>query len=343
MAMDKSAADAFVYAKASGMLARSFVGERAAKLFSVHSLAELWTLVFNTEVPAVPEVLLAKAIETEAQNQFLTQYASLIQKYAHPAEILIALLHFYDYDNLKEIGAALCFNEKEMPHIANTKPYNLIKYEKWPHIAAMTKDGALSWYNTVPAITEQQNNDYKLDCQYIDEVWKAAHKCSSNCRSAVLDLLGEHIRIENVLWALRLKLYYNMPASEIVEHLAYSSAERSLRDTLVSEAVHILDWELDDYEQWKKWKFSGLLNPHEEGVVWNVDPRWISNAYRTIYVRRAYKLFHQFPFTECPLVCWYIVKQHELDTIRTASECLRLQVGAAQGMQAAGITEARNG
>ena len=55
MAMDKSAADAYVYAKASGMLARSFIGGRAAQLFEVHSLKELWTLLFKKEVPVMSE------------------------------------------------------------------------------------------------------------------------------------------------------------------------------------------------------------------------------------------------------------------------------------------------
>ena len=41
MAMDKSAADSYVYAKASGMLARSYVGERARQLFSFHTLSVL--------------------------------------------------------------------------------------------------------------------------------------------------------------------------------------------------------------------------------------------------------------------------------------------------------------
>ena len=58
MAMDSSAADSYVYAKASGMLASSYVGRRAAKLFSVRTLHELWDLVCEKEVPAVPEAVL---------------------------------------------------------------------------------------------------------------------------------------------------------------------------------------------------------------------------------------------------------------------------------------------
>ena len=75
--MDRSSADAFVYAKASGMLAKSFVGPRAASLFAVNSLHELWSLVFQTEVPVIPEMLLAEKIEQEAEAAFLNDYISL--------------------------------------------------------------------------------------------------------------------------------------------------------------------------------------------------------------------------------------------------------------------------
>ena len=49
--MDSSSASAYVYAKACGMLAKSFIGARKDKLFEVSALADLWTLLFNCEVP----------------------------------------------------------------------------------------------------------------------------------------------------------------------------------------------------------------------------------------------------------------------------------------------------
>ena len=82
--MDRSAASAYVYAKASGMLAKSFVGTRAEKLFSVKSLRELYGLLFDDEVPAVPENMLAKVIEIKAQNRFINQYISLLENYSKP-------------------------------------------------------------------------------------------------------------------------------------------------------------------------------------------------------------------------------------------------------------------
>ena len=99
--MDKSAADAYVYAKASGMLAKSFVGSRTIKLFSVNSLQELWTLFFSTEVPAIPEVLLAKKIEQEAEKKFLKEYISLLNDFFDNIrrELFLFLFFWYSYIN----------------------------------------------------------------------------------------------------------------------------------------------------------------------------------------------------------------------------------------------------
>ena len=43
------------------------------------------------------------------------------------------------------------------------------------------------------------------------------------------------------------------------------------------------------------------------------------------------------------MVCWFIIKQNELDNIRTASESLRLNIDSQQAMKIVGIAEVNNG
>jgi hypothetical protein len=64
--MDKSAAHAFVFAKASGMLSKSFVGNRFLSIFQEKKLQDLWKLLFEDEVPLLPEYLLAQTIEKKS-------------------------------------------------------------------------------------------------------------------------------------------------------------------------------------------------------------------------------------------------------------------------------------
>ena len=70
--MDKTGAECFVYAKACGLLAKSFTGSRAAALFDARSLSELWTLLFRTQAPELVHLPDA-TFEWYAQN-YLDRY-----------------------------------------------------------------------------------------------------------------------------------------------------------------------------------------------------------------------------------------------------------------------------
>ena len=164
MAMDRSAASSYVYAKASGMLARSFVGSRSVRLFEVKTLAELWSLLFTDPLPVVPEMVLAKELEKTARDRFISQYMKLVTCYSKPADILLAQLHHYDYENVKAVGAALCLGDgRKQPELVDITPFNLLKYGAWPDVAAMTAGGPLAWYDRAPALTEQRDMDFRLD------------------------------------------------------------------------------------------------------------------------------------------------------------------------------------
>ncbi|WP_041610393.1 V0D/AC39 family V-type ATPase subunit [Treponema brennaborense] len=349
--MDHSGAAAFIYAKASGMLAKSFIGTRAAKLFEVRSLPELWTLVFKTEVPMVPEVLLAKKIEQEAESRFLCDYTSLLRNYSKPDSVLVELVRFYDYDNLKDIAAFLSVNKSSshaqtMPQLADIGEFSMFDYTKWPDIAAITAGSPVSWYDSVPEFSRQQELDTKLDLQYIRRLWASIRKLPAAERRPVESLIKDEIVMYNIIWALRLKVYYGMSNERILDRLASAGGAETARslaqDPLSGPAVKMLDFAVDSYAEWENWKYAGFLNLHEEGVVWEADPRWIQQSAKTALNRKALRQFHQHPFTACVLVSWFKIKQYELDCIRTAAEGLRLNVSQDQVKHFAGVADAQS-
>lgn len=105
--MDKTAAASFVYAKMSGILSKSFVGERAQLLINSKSLGDLWTLYFHTEVPGVPEFLLAKKIEEEAEKKLSEQWNKLLGFYEEPEEILTLLESENDKSDMMSVKKLL--------------------------------------------------------------------------------------------------------------------------------------------------------------------------------------------------------------------------------------------
>jgi vacuolar-type H+-ATPase subunit C/Vma6 len=338
--MERSGASAFVYAKASGMLAKSFIGKRSLRLFEANTLHELWSLLFAMEAPVVPEAMLAKALEQQAEKQFADDYITLLRVYSDPDPILVMLLRTFDYDNLKDIGAALCDSSETCPELVDIRPYSELNYGAWPDIAKITRASpSASWYNTVPLASDQHELDTKLDKQYALELWKSVCSLAKADKEAVYDIIQQQIVFQNIQWAIRLKVYFAMPKEEIIPRLTFASSDETKNDPLAGEAFRILDWPVDTYDAWAKWKYANLLNPSEEGVPWTIDPRWMNQAFKKQIQRRALLRFHQHPFTDATLVMWFLIKQFELDCIRTAVEGLRLNVDKQRVREAAGVQE----
>lgn len=337
--MDYSGASAYIYAKVCGLLSKAYVGENAVHLFNVKSLSELWELVFGTSAPQMPEQLLANKIETEAVKKFVADYTSLLQLYSKPDKFLVELLRRYEVENIKVLSAALSLGEETIPRVVKLGKYELLNYDAWPNLKKITENSNFAWYNHIPAIEERQQMDYQLDLQEIRILWNSVNKVGDSSRKALVDYYTTEYKIQNMLWALRLKVYYNMDKEDIIKNLFYISDEPSKEDPLCADAIEIFDKACDNFDDWKKWRYSEYLNPHEEGSVWNIDPMWIEQKLRIGEVHRAKAVFHQYPMTYASLVMYFRIKQQELNVIRAATEALRLDADKSEAMYVAGVTE----
>ena len=335
--MDKCGANAFVFAKANGILGKSFINNRAQLLFGAKSLGELWTLIFRTQPPLVPEVILSQQIEEKAFSDFINNYVNFISMYDKPEKVLIDQLLLFEGENLKEISASLCKGEQKLPKLIELGKYSSLDYKSWPDIKKITKGTAFSWYNELPGIHEQQKLDFKIDIQVCRHLWESAQKESGEAKEALLEIYRQEFIIKNIVWVLRLRLFYNMKSQDIVKNLIYVTDKPGHSDPVAAPALKILDWPLDEYEVWGKWKYSSLVNPHIDGQVWQIDPIWIETRNRMEINKKASKLFHQFPSDSCFLIGWYKMKDFELSCIRPAVESIRLNVNSQEAMNAVGI------
>ncbi len=338
--MDKDGAGAYIFAKASGILGRSFVADRSKILFNQKNLQDLWSLIFRSHPPMIPEVLLARKIEVDSKSRFIDQYTTLINSYDNPDPLLVDQLYIYEAENLKEIGAALCNGESECPPIADIGSFAQLKYSAWPNIKAITKGSIFSWYDHVPQVHEQQQMEFKVDMQVIRHLWNSLENEKGEDYTALMKIYKTEYVVKNVVWALRLRLFYGMSNEEITENLIYVSDRPGHADPLAGPALKALELPLDDYNAWAESKFKDLINPHTEGVVWKINPSWIEKKSRIEVNRLALNVFHQYPMSVCSLIAWYKIKHFELNCIRTAVESLRLNISSEEAMNAVGITAA---
>ncbi len=337
--MDYSGASAYIYAKVCGLLSRAFVGENSVRLFNAKSLTELWDILFKSPCPQIPEQLLANKIENTAVDKFISDYVSLLQLYSHPDKFLVELLGRYEVTNIKVMSAALSLGEQTMPRVVNLRQYELLNFSAWPNLKKITEKSSFSWYDHVPTPEERQQMDYRLDLQEIRALWKSVTKISDSSRKPLIDYFTEEYKIQNMLWALRLKVYYEMSDEEIIKNLFYISDKPSEDDPLCQAALEILKKSPDDYADWKKWRYASYLNPHEEGQLWKIDPMWIEQKLRIGEVHRAKKVLHAFPLTYASLVMFFRIKLQEINAIRAATEALRLNADKSEAMYVAGFSD----
>ncbi len=334
--MGRSGALDYVYAQASGKLAKSFIGKRSKLLFESNSLQDLWLQVFKTNVPLVPETLLAQEIEKEAEKKFLQEYTALISKFTNPPKIFLRLLRTYEYSNIKKINYALAHKHTILPVLTDLGKHAKLHYKAWPSIEGITHGTPLSWLKEPVSGADVKKLETKLDQQCIHELWNSLNDLSSNERFVSEKLLREEIVIQNIIWALRLKTYYSLANDTIINTLACASHTPSRTDVLSGKAVQVLEKPLDSYSEWEKWEYNFLLNPPEETGLWTLDPRWMQKKANAHLTEMAYNLFHNQPSISS-IVCWFKIKQHELDLIRTAAEGLRLNVESKTLKDFAGV------
>lgn len=337
--MDNSAAKSFIYAKASGLIGKSFTGKRAALLFNVKTMGELWTLIFGTQPPLLPEVLLARQIEADSFRQLINQYVYFLNQFDKRQKILELPLRVFDADNLKTAAAALCSGEKECPLLYDLGEFSRFNFAAWPDIAKITEGTEFSWYNQVADIHEQQKNDYRIDIQLVKYFWRQLHTLSGDDFDILINLFKTEYTFKNIVWALRLKINYQMSKEEIIQNLIYVTDAPSKDDPVARPAIAILDKELDVWEQWEDWQYAALLNPHTPGEIWNVDPSWIEEKGRIKFTKMARLAFHQNPMSVSSIIGWFKVKSFELNCIRTAVESLRLGIPGQEAMNTVGIIE----
>lgn len=336
--MGKSGDTAFSYAKAAGLLSKSFINKKSSELFEVKNLSDLWTLLFSSQVPALPETLLAQEIEKKSFHIFLSQYTSLISQFEKPVDILTDQLLFYEAENLKQIVAALFSKKQFLPSVIDIGEYSTLNYSAWPDLQKITENSIFSWLQKLEDIHQQQEIEYKIDLQVVHHLWKSINKTSGEDKKALSDFYIEKYTIKNVVWALRLKKYYKMNNDEIINHLIYVDDARDKNDVIASEALKILNKDIDNYDEWKSWKYLSLLNPYAAGDVWQVSPDWIERAEIIRMNTLAKKMFHINNVSLAALVGWFYMKDFELNCIRTAVEALRLNIPAEEAEKAVGIS-----
>jgi vacuolar-type H+-ATPase subunit C/Vma6 len=231
----------------------------------------------------------------------------------------------YEYSDLKTALSLVAQGETSVkPVFTSLGRFGTIHFDAWPDAKAMLAGtdiaACLENYFKKDGMgnISAEYEGTTLDQHYYQKLWTCLKKLNKNDCRAAEHIIAEEISLRNCAWALRLRRYYGMQPDEVGRHLVnIKTAPQLCRDALAS-----LEFSLDTYSDWKKWKRLRFLNPDPRTGFWNADPRHFQNAIAEYLYHLALYNFRKRPFSLDSCFCFIKLKQFEEDILTSYAEGL---------------------
>ncbi|MDR0526056.1 MAG: V-type ATPase subunit [Spirochaetaceae bacterium] len=318
---------AYAYAKACGIIGKSFVGKRVSRLAEVNRLSELDRLVFPNESRDIPERELLVDMEDRIIQRGVKQIISVLDSFIKPPELLIRLVRTYEYEDLKIFCGALGQGESKGPDFTDIGAFRTVNFSAYPNLEAMVAGTEFRFLlqedlrpdrkKEKPEITsENLAVQIALDRQYYQSLWNDLFKLKRRDRIGIEKILRDELSLRNAVLALRMRTYYGMPSEEIREKfIAFEAGKKSPPETA-------LTLPMDHRADWKGWKWERFLNPEKPGEPWRVDPRYFQNAGSKYLYRQARFSFRRSASSLDSIFCFIKLKLFEEDLLTSVAEGL---------------------
>jgi vacuolar-type H+-ATPase subunit C/Vma6 len=333
---------AFVYAKACGIMGKSFVAKRIPTLARLDRLSALDRLVFPQESRELPERELLPDLERRITDRTVSQILAIVSSYSRPPELLSRLLRTWEYADLKSSLNALVSGESSFPSWTGLGPFGTVRFAAYPDLPAMLRGTEFEFLlNTEMNLVkggDAVKAQTELDKRYYRFLWQAMKRLPPGDRIVSERILGEEISLRNCIWALRLRTYYGMSGREAADHLMDMDSPKTAKvpvrkkrgpragvsGSLAADAHAMLEFGLDSRSAWEGWRRERFLNPEIPGQTWVVNPRYFQNAAGDYLYKLALRSFRRKPFSIDTAFCFIRIKQYEEDLLISLAEGLGL-------------------
>ena len=350
---------AFAFAKASGIIGKSFVGKRISALGRVASLADLDRLVFpdagREALSSASQNLPGRELLVDLERRILRRTTrhmiAVMHSYERPPELLVRMLRSCEYTDLKACLRHIIVGKEEPPAFIDIGRFRTVQFESYPDLALMLK-GSEFEFVLKKDLDSLRSPDFdinsleaELDRHYYALLIKSLHQLGPEDRHFVETILAQEISLRNCVWALRLRVYFKKKPGETAEYLMgitspqdksgtdsqYGVEEISgKRASFAADARESLHFSLNYRPDWKKWRWESLLNPELATENWEANPRYFQNAASRYIYRLAQRYFHREPFSVGSIFCFFKIKQFEEDILTSLAEGLALGMGGGE-------------
>lgn len=324
--MSRTSRYAFILAKVYGVMARSFVGSAYRDLLRLKSLAELSDRLFPGErgsaaAPAAPS---PGPVDLEARivRGSIDSMVAVLD-YLRPApELLVHAARRPEYQAAKALARALANGGGGEVRVWDLGAYSgfRVKDPRDPQKTLRASD--YSWVLPLVQTVSVPELENRLDRHYYERLGILADALPSADRTPVLRLVRTEVALTNVVWALRLRFFFNLePEKALTLMIPGASA------TVKAAVSSVFDLSADAPEEWRRWRYSWLLDDQLAADTFPApDPVRAERRAAQFLYRRARLAFHQNPFTLGPLLAFFRLKEHEASLLHVAAEAAQLSM-----------------
>jgi len=164
-----------------------------------------------------------------------------------------------------------------------------------------------------------------LDRHYYKALWSSLTALPTKDRQVTQKILSDEISLKDSCLVMRLRTFYRMRNEEIKPYLIYLPTIDNSH-SLAEEAISCLEFPLDDFDSWSKWRWRKFLNPDSGPGQWKADPRYFQNAASRYLYGIAKKYFHLRSFSLDSIFCFIKLKQFEEDLLTSSVEGLNISM-----------------
>lgn len=312
----------YLYARLCGSLRSSWLGPRSGELLKAPKVADLWRTIFDDSPPSLPERKLVAALESRVLAESMESFVALAGSLAGAEDFVLALRRKREFARIKGILLALREGRETCPATEDPGLVDDFDPGAWPRIEDMFGSDRFKWLDA-SALLDLPATENRLDRQYYDEIWAAILGLDPKYRQGAERLFLLEVELKNILWALRLSVYYGLKAEDIRPLLISLPARECQK-----RALEALERSPGARSAWKGWTYESLLDSGGEG--WRLGLPGLEKRMKALLCRKARLVLH-LNSTSCgPLYAWFILKEAEAALIMGVAEGLALQVPAEE-------------
>ncbi|MDR2144354.1 MAG: V-type ATPase subunit, partial [Treponema sp.] len=191
---------AYAYAKACGIIGKSFVGRRIGARRPLSRRSEPDRRIFSAAARELPERELLPDLERRIIGRSVNAVLSIVNCFNKAPELLVLLVRNYEYADLKAALASVdgSGKEKEKPPFTALGRFGTVRFDLWPDIEAMIRGTEFEpLYRNRDKAAGTMAVETALDRQYYQRLWKALFKLKKSDRQAAEKIIREEIILRN--------------------------------------------------------------------------------------------------------------------------------------------------